>query len=181
MNGKKPDTDRERLVKFFIPSKVFLLVTSGEKYINLAPVTWVSPFSYKPPAITVALKKESDSAKNIGRIREFCICMPSKKNVQDVHYCAKKVPYGKSELFMTRFRLSRPFYIGKGARIRDLPWMECRARVVQRMPGYDHFLIVADVIHIGGIELGYKDLVLEYGKRSTYRTTFGRLIKVKSY
>lgn len=179
-----PKVDRKDFKRFFSPNVVYLLVTRGVKnYVNVAPVTWITPLSYDPAAIVVCLKKKSDSARNIRKFRDFSICVPDKSKVQDVHNCAKPLPYGKSEIFLTRFQWTYAYFVD-GFTLQGMWWMECTARRVERCVGLDHFLVIADVIHCAGKKVEYKDLILETGfdaPLTEYRDPFGNRISVNRF
>jgi flavin reductase (DIM6/NTAB) family NADH-FMN oxidoreductase RutF len=91
--------DLSKWYKVLAPRPVVLISTINTKGIsNAAPFSFVMPTSSGPPLIAFASNPNHHTAKNILKIGDFVVNIPSRQILKKLWICAEDFPRGVSEI-----------------------------------------------------------------------------------
>lgn len=127
------------------PTLVAVVTTMYRGVTNAAPITWFSPISYEPPLIIIAVKKESDTAKNIVDNGKFVLQTVPHFLAQKIHNMAKSYPRNISEAEEQGLELVKETVLSVPHLEQANDWFECQCKSVHIM-GNDHYQFVGEVI-----------------------------------
>jgi len=168
--------------------RIVALITSTNTLsgINAAPVSFVSPVSFKPPILMISLRPIRHTYKNIIENKEFVINILSKGYVDRVLKCAVAYPEGINKLEVVGLHWYSSERI-KVPRVKEAKvWFECRFLEEKKMG--DHLVIFAevliaeardDVITEGEVDLAKLNPILHIAKEK-FATDF-KVVKYKRY
>jgi flavin reductase (DIM6/NTAB) family NADH-FMN oxidoreductase RutF len=168
--------------------RIVSLITSVNKMggIDAAPVSFVSPVSFKPAIVMVSLMPVRHTYKNITANREFVINILSKGFADRVLKCAARYPEGVNKLEVVGLHWYSSERV-KVPRIKEAKvWLECKFLEEKRIG--DHIVIFAevlaaeakdDVITEGEVDLAKVSPIMHIG-RDKFATDF-RVVKYKRY
>lgn len=130
------------------PSRPVLVTTRfRDGRINVAPFSWCTPVSQKPPMLALALltvPRRQRSLINILREGQFVVNVPGPDLAERLVKASYWYPKGVNKLEFLAFQTAP-------AQMLDLPILtECRAhiecRLTQAIPTGDHTTLIADVV-----------------------------------
>lgn len=109
----KENTNRDNyklLIGTIIPRPVaFATTRSKDGIINAAPFSYFNIVSSAPPMISIGVIRDTDepkdTAKNIKEMKEFVVHIVDSDNVEEVIKTAMNLPYGESEMDLTKLTL----------------------------------------------------------------------------
>lgn len=145
---KVPVQNLSDFIPLLSPSRPILVTTRfRDGRINVAPFSWCTPVSQKPPILALALltiPRRQRSLINILREGQFIVNLPGPDLAQRLVMASYWYPKGVNKLEFLAFETGQ-------AQVLDLPVLaECRAhiecRLQQAIPTGDHTLLIADVV-----------------------------------
>jgi flavin reductase (DIM6/NTAB) family NADH-FMN oxidoreductase RutF len=87
----------------------FVTTRSKDGIINAAPFSYFNIVSSAPPMISIGVIRDTDepkdTAKNIKEMKEFVVHIVDSDNVEEVNKTAMNLPYGESEMDLTKLTL----------------------------------------------------------------------------
>lgn len=109
----KENTNRDNyklLIGTIIPRPVaFATTRSKDGIINAAPFSYFNIVSSAPPMISIGVIRDTDepkdTARNIKETKEFVVHIVDSDNVEEVNKTAMNLPYGESEMDLTKLTL----------------------------------------------------------------------------
>jgi flavin reductase (DIM6/NTAB) family NADH-FMN oxidoreductase RutF len=154
--------------------------------IDAAPVSFVSPISFKPAIVMISLMPIRRTYKNIMENKEFVINILSKGFADRILKCAARYPEGVNKLEVVGLHWYSSERI-KVPRIKEAKvWLECKFLEEKKLG--DHIAIFAevlvaeakdDVITEGEVDLAKVNPILHIGGEK-FATDF-RIVKYKRY
>jgi len=130
-----------------LPTLVSVVTTVHNGAVNAAPVTWFTPCSYDPPMVFVALKRKSDTFKNIEEHGQFVLQTVPFKFAQKVHNLAKSLPREESEIVHEELWTVKSKLIEVPRLAIAVQWFECRAEPSMiQLVGETHAQVIACVL-----------------------------------
>lgn len=130
------------------PSRPVLVTTRNpDGTVNVAPFSWMVPFSMCPPMVGLALltrPKKQHTLVNVEREGTFVVNVPGLDIAGQMVRTSYRYPEGTDKFAEVDFRQEE-------SRLIDPPGVgQCRAhiecRAVQMLPTGDHTLVIADVV-----------------------------------
>lgn len=138
------------------PMTTFLITSAGAdgKKQNVFTANWVSPCSFFPPLLSLAVGKKRFSHGLIREGKEFVVCIPGKGLEQSVMNCGSFS--GRDKDKFKEFGLTPlPASKVKPPLIKEcLSCLECR--VVSETDAGDHTLFIAEVVEVHAQREGRK-------------------------
>lgn len=126
--------------------RITVLITTIDKtgIVDVAPYSFVTPVSFDPPTIAIAIAPQRHTMDNIKETKEFVINVPTSELARSIMASAK--PYRKdldkikeSWLSTTESKKVKPPRINE-----CMAWMECTLDWVK--PCGDHNLVVGKIV-----------------------------------
>lgn len=108
-------------------------------------LAWATPVSEEPPLVAIAVGKESLTASNIKKTKEFVLNIPNEKLLPAIWTCGTKSgreidKFRKSQLTKERAKLVKPPYIKE-----CLAHIECRVKRI--FPLGESLLFVGEIVY----------------------------------
>ncbi len=131
-------------LRLLAPGPVVLLTAQYRGRPGVMPAGWLSPASYAPPRVTVAVNPQNNTHFLISKSQEFVINIPGRPLAERVAYCGRV-----SGRDVDKFAQA-PLTAVDGRRV-TAPWVEeCLAHlecgVVDAMEVGDHTLFLGEVV-----------------------------------
>lgn len=126
--------------------RIVSLITSVNKMsgVDAAPVSFVSPMSFRPATVMISLMPIRRTYKNILEHKEFVINILSKEHADKILKCAARYPEGVNKLEVVGFH----WYSSERIRVPRIKeakvWLECKL-LEERQFG-DHVVIFAEIL-----------------------------------
>ena len=125
-----------------------VLITTIDKFGNqdVAPYSFVTPVSFDPPTVAVAIAPQRHTMSNIEETKEFVINLPTSELARSIMASAQ--PWRKNldkikESWLTTSESKKV----KPPRIREcIAWIECKLEWVK--PSGDHNIVVGKVVQV---------------------------------
>jgi flavin reductase (DIM6/NTAB) family NADH-FMN oxidoreductase RutF len=123
---------------------VLVTTVDGEKRINAAPISFVSPISFSPPIVMISLAPTRHTYQNIIETREFVINILNKEWLDRLLRCAARFPRGVNELEQSGLRWHSSKLVAP-PRVREASvWIECKYLAETKMG--DHLAVFGQVL-----------------------------------
>lgn len=137
----------EQISKIIAPRLVVLVTTKdSNKKINAAPISFVSPISFQPSVVMIALKPSRHTYQNIRETKEFVINIFGKEQLDQVLMCAKPYPKGVNELQQAGLKWYSSQLV-KPPRVKEAKaWLECKLLDEKKVG--DHITVFGEVLVI---------------------------------
>lgn len=141
------------------PVPVVLINSLNEdKSVNTFTVGWIGTACTRPPMISVAIRPERLSYKNIINHGEFVVNLPTKELCKKVDYCGVRSGLNHDKINEMGFTLEKSSSIETPA-IKECPVnLECKVKEI--LPLGSHHLFIAEVLTVTVDE----DLIDDKGK-----------------
>jgi flavin reductase (DIM6/NTAB) family NADH-FMN oxidoreductase RutF len=129
------------------PVPVVLITSKGEDdTVNVFTVGWIGTACTRPPMISVAIRPERLSYKNIKQTGEFVVNLPTKHHTKKVDYCGVKSGRTNDKISEMGFSLESSDNISTPG-IKECPVsMECKVHSI--IPLGSHDLFLAEVVGV---------------------------------
>lgn len=137
--------DLSKVYKVLAPRIVSLITTVNKAGgIDAAPVSFISPISFKPPVLMISLMPIRHTYKNIIENKEFVVNILSKGFADKVLKCAARYPEGINKLEVVGLH----WYSSERVRVPRIKeakvWLECKFLEEKKLG--DHIAIFAEVL-----------------------------------
>lgn len=131
----------------FNPVPVVLITSLNEdKSVNVFTVGWIGTACTRPPMISVAIRPERLSYKNIKNLGEFVVNLPTKDLCKKVDYCGVKSGLSHDKIKEMAFTLEKSNSISTPS-IKECPVnLECKVKEI--IPLGSHDLFIAEVLSV---------------------------------
>jgi len=137
--------DIEIAVKKRYPESVALVVCQNEKgIVDVTPIGWFMLCNSKPKCWAISLAKKHYSHKVISETNEFCLCLPSFKQKDDILYCGSVSGWNTDKLKNCNFK-TIPSQKVKPPILKDcIACFECQ--VIDKLPAPDHTIFIGKIL-----------------------------------
>jgi len=141
------EVDVKTALKRKYPESVVLVITMDkEGKVNFAPICWATNASRKPRTWVLAVNKVHRTTKNIRNTKEFVICFPSEKQIEDVSYCGKVSGNEVNKVKKCKFDLIKSKRIKVPLIENSVACFECKLFKEIRLPKIDHIIFIGEVL-----------------------------------
>lgn len=149
---------KDQFHQIIAPRSIALVTTIDKnKKINAAPLSFVSPISFQPPILMLALSPSRHTYQNIIETKEFVLNFFGKEDLDKVLRCAKNYPKGINELQQAGLKWYSSELVNP-PRVKEAKvWIECKLLDEKKMG--DHLSIFGEVLVIE-----VKDEIITDGK-----------------
>jgi flavin reductase (DIM6/NTAB) family NADH-FMN oxidoreductase RutF len=141
-----------------------VLISSIDKSGNtdVAPYSFVTPVSFDPPTLAVAIAPQRHTMSNIEETKEFVVNIPTSELAKSIMASAK--PWRKDlDKIKESWLSSTPSKKVKPPRIREcVAWLECKLEWIK--PSGDHNVVIGKVVHMDWIPELEKDGMVDLNK-----------------
>jgi flavin reductase (DIM6/NTAB) family NADH-FMN oxidoreductase RutF len=123
------------------------LITSIDKQGNtdVAPYSFVTPVSFDPPTVAIAIAPQRHTMDNINETKEFVINIPTSELARSIMAAAKPWRSNMDKIKESWLTTSSSKKV-KSPRINEcVAWLECKLEWVK--PSGDHNVVVGKVVH----------------------------------
>ncbi len=129
------------------PKLTFLLTSIDKKgKENVMALAWATPISEEPPLVAIAVGKESLTARNIHKTKEFVLNVPNEKLLSAIWICGTKSgremdKFRQAKLTKEKAKFVKPPYIKE-----CLGHIECRVKKI--VDAGECFLFIGEMVYL---------------------------------
>lgn len=128
--------------------RITVLITSIDKEGNtdVAPYSFVTPVSFDPPTVAIAIAPQRHTMSNIEETKEFVINIPTAELTKSIMATAR--PWRKGlDKFKESWLTTKPSKKVKPPRVNEcIAWIECKLDWVK--PNGDHNIVVGKIVQV---------------------------------